>query len=517
MGIGKTIQTFDIADVSGGCNYTDDLPALTKNQSPNSMNIEFMNGRIRKRKGFTWFSEIVDPNAAVGHSLIDFGNVEGAHKQVAHFGAGVYACTNLQDPPTMIRAAAPDVRSFNARVRSYLIQTYEDYSAPYYWDGKTELMSELSSNAPGFKKAIEFQGYLIGMNTEDHPMRAYYQSVSNLIGEAALYEDYFTFTPAPNDDELTEPFLLNGRLYSGTKYSIFRASFVGGTTVFEFKQVISDVGILPNTLQVVVTKEFGQVAIFLGYDKRVYMFDGANLKTLSDLFFYHNKDTAIALDLIDDARKEQAFSVFDTRFRVYRLFVTRKAGDTNYYCMNIDVDTFSYYPFDNMVFSAGAMCYDGLLRPVLVGLSYSGALYKLFVDSNTDDGDDIVEYYESPMVAVKDPYMKQGASIIIHMNPVSNANLLVYDKVDFARVWSLRQKLPLASSRDKFLGRSFVLGSSALGSEKDIIHPQIGINVIFNHYQFRLQCDTPKAPAWEVYEISVNQALLAFGEAEPQR
>ena len=51
MGTGKTIQSFDIQNVSAGCNYSNDIDELTKDMSPDSMNVEFFNGRIRKRTG----------------------------------------------------------------------------------------------------------------------------------------------------------------------------------------------------------------------------------------------------------------------------------------------------------------------------------------------------------------------------------------------------------------------------------------------------------------------------------
>jgi hypothetical protein len=373
------------------------------------------------------------------------------------------------------------------------------------------------TNAPAFKRAIEFQGYLMGMNTSAYKMRIYYQSTGDMLGAITAYTDYFTLTPGPNDDELSDPFLLNGRLYVGTKYSIFRVSFVGGVTVFEFKQVVSDLGIVPNTTQAVVTKEYGQVVLFLGTDKRVYMFDGANIKAVSDLFYDHNATTPISLDLIDDNYKENSFAVYDFTQRTYRLFVTKKAQSTNYYCMNIDVDTFAYYPFDNMAFSAGCMCYDALLRPYLVCIDYEGQIHKMLGDTNTDAGETINEYYTSPLVSTKEPYVKQGQDIVLQMNPTSNADLLVYDKVDFRRVWQLRQRLPCASPRDKFLGQSFVLNSSVLGSERDIIHQRISPNVTFNNYQFKLLSATPRAAAWEIFAISVNQTVLAFGKAEAQR
>lgn len=456
-------------------------------------------------------------DSVVGFSLIDFSDTSDYHKQIAHIGNTVYSFDRLTSTRATLRSGAPRYRSFNAKVSSYLIQTYSDYSAPYYWDGSSSSMAVVSSNITGFKRAIEFQGYMIGMNTSANPTRCYYQPVGNILGAGAAWDQYFTLTPAPNDDEITDPFLLNGRLYAGTNYGIFRISFVGGVTVFEFKQVISDIGIVPGTAQTVITKQFGQVVIFLGTDKRLYMFDGANVKTISDLFYYKNTTTPIALELIDDNYKQNSFAVFDTVKRVYRLFITKRASSTNYYAMNVDVDTFAYYPYDNMVFSAGCMGYDALLRPSLICLDYSGIIHKMFIDYPTDNGTSINEYYTSPLVSSRGSAIAAGEGINFWMKPSSSANLLVYDKTDFRREWQYRNKLPLASSRDKFLGESLVLGSGVLGSEKDILDPQITIKSAFNSYQFKVYCDRPTAAAWEILNISVDESKLKFGKAEPQR
>lgn len=483
---------------------------------------------LRVSKGIArWTANFTYPSAAydtftassplTGFSLIDFSDTSKHHQQVAHLGTYVYAYDRITTTKTLLRSGAPYTRSFNAKVSSYLIQTYSDHSAPYYWDGSTSSMAAVSANAPGIKRAIEFQGYMIGMNTTLNPMRCYYQAIGNLLGAGAAYTDYFTLTPAPNDDETSDAFLLNGRLYVGSKYSIFRVSFVGGVTVFEFKQVISDIGIVPGTAQTVITKQFGQVVLFLGTDKRIYMFDGANVKTISDLYYYKNRVTPISLDLIDDNYKENSFAIYDFTKRIYRLFVTKKASSVNEYVMNVDIDTFAYYPFDNMAFSAGTMGYDNLLRPYIVCTDYTGALHTLLIDRPTDNGTTIDEYYTSPLVSKSGNVMKTAGGITLDIVPSSNANLSVYDKVDFPRVWSLRQTVPLAAPRDKFLGRSLVLGSSKLGSEKEIVSPTISVGATFNNYQFKLVSDTPTAPAWEVQDIIFDETVLKMGKAEASR
>lgn len=483
---------------------------------------------FRVSKGVArWTTDFIPPsvpydtfNASItpiGFSLFDFSDTNAHHKQIAHLGQGVYAYDQISNSQINLRYGAPLVRSYNSNIGGFFIQTYNDYSAPYYWDGITASMATLSNNAPGFKRTIEFQGYLLGMNIATNKTRIYYQLVGNIIGGGAAYSDFFTLTPSPNDDEISDPFILYGRLYVGTKYGIFRISFVGGVTIFEFKQAVSIVGIVPNTTQVVVTRDFGQVAIFLGTDKRLYLFDGANVKAISDLFFYHNNSTSIAMDLIDDNYLQNSFAIYDTTRRIYRLFVTKKASSTNYYCMNVEVESFAYYPFDNMKFSCGAMCYDQLLRPFVVGIDYAGILHKLFIENNTDNGTAINEYYESPIVSVKSTSIKQAQVLTVAMIPSSNANLIVYEKVDFKRAWIQRGTIPCYSSRDKFLGQSFVLGSAVLGSEKDIIYPKISANASFNYYQFKLVSDTPTLPPWEIIDVEFDESMLKYGRAEAQR
>jgi len=490
---------------------------------------DYFNGYIdefRVSKGIArWTSDFSVNNVAydtfnasiplVGFSVSDFPNTLGYHQQIAHFGTTTYAYDRISNTKVTLRNGTPFTRSFNTKASSFFIQTYNDYSAPYYWDGVASSMALLSASAPNFKRCIEFQGYLIGMNISSAKTRCYYQLIGNIIG--ATYSDYFTLTPAPNDDEISDPFILNGRLYVGTKYSIFRVSFVGGVTVFEFKPVVSDTGVVPGTAQTVITKEYGQVTIFLGTDKRVYMFDGSNVRAISDLFYYRNATTPIALDYIDDNYKENSFAVYDSRYKIYRLFITKQASSKNYYCMNIDVDTFAYYPFDNMQMAAGCMSYDRLLRPYLVCADYTGILHNMFIDTSTDNGVGINEYYISPMVSLNNRAVTKGKNVNFEIVPSSNANLDVYDKVDHARAWSFKEKIPLCSSRDKVLGTSFVLNSSKLGSDKSVLTPNMSINATFNTYQFKLVCDRNTAAAWEIYNISVDQELLKMGLAEAQR
>jgi hypothetical protein len=514
MALGKSITTFTVDDCKSGVNYAFDITSLTADQTPNSMDVEFVQGGWRKRFGREALNSTVGAGA-VGHSAVDFGVVSGTHKQVIHFGTNVYAMDDMDGTLTSIRASAPNERSFNAKVKAYVIQSYDDNSAPYYWDGSAAAMAVVSASAPGFKRAIEFQGYLMAMNTSANPMRVYYEDINTMIG--GTFANYFTLTPAPNDDEISDPFLLNGRLYVGSKYAIFRVSYVGGITVFEYKQVISDVGIVPGTLQVVITKEYGQAALFLGTDQRVYLFDGANIKSISDLYYDHNDYTEISLDLIDPVYKTNSFAVVDTRLRVYRLFITKYGETTNRFSFNVDLDTFAAYPFQNMTLSDGAMCYDAQGRQQLVCLGYDGIAYKMFSETNTDAGTAIDDYWESPIVTSKDSTIKQGQTLTLHLKPVSQDNLTVYDKCDYANGWQKRCDIRLCSSRDRLLGTSLVLATGTLGSYVDVIRAAVNVPVACNSYRFKISSNSATSRRWELLKVEYDQTAVAIGKAEAIR
>ena len=485
MAIGKSLSQITLEDFKGGVNYAPDITAVAKDESPNAMNVEFWSDRVSKRKGFEPITTAVSTSNKTGYSIVDFGVAGIGHKQIAHFGNKVYAMTTLNGTLSEIRASAPESRSYNAKVKSSLIQTYNSFANPYYWDGVSASMTLLSASAPGFKRAIEFQGYLLAMSTSANRMRVYYEDVGTMIG--GTYANYFTLTPAPNDDEIAEPFLLNGRCYVGSKYSIFRVSFVGGVTVFDYKQAVTGIGIVPNSLQICVTKEFGQVAIFLGTDRQMYVFDGANVKVISEKFFYPNRDTDIALQLLDEAYKDNAYSTFDPVRQVYRCVVTRAGEQENRYMINLNVQSFAYYPYDNMAFHSMCQCFDNIGRQFLIGADYNGRLHKLFTNVNTDDGMAIIDVLDFPVLTYKEHTVTKGGTLAMYFTPAGNQNLEIWQRQNFDMHWEQKTpNLPMHNARDRFLGVNGQLGKLLLGSEATVAVLGYSISSTFNTMQFRI-------------------------------
>jgi hypothetical protein len=484
MAIGQPISTVAVEELGGtGCNYDEDITSLQEGESPNSIDIEFDETVVRKRPGYRAFTTAIG-SGIVGRALTNFANDNGVQKLVAHQGQTVFSLDNLAGAQTSIRTGASNVNSFFTEVKRFLIHTFNDHSTEYYWDGSTALMQVLSPSAPGFKHAIESQGFLLGGNTAAEPLRIYYEDTNSMIGGS--YADFFTLSGG-RDDQITGFFILNGRTYATTKTGIFRLSFVGGVTVFEFKNVVDTAGAVPRTAKTVVTDEFGEVVLFLGFDLSVYMFDGSFVRVISDKYRKPNNDTPFALELIDRSRIENSNAVFDPLRRVYRLFTTKKGGDENRFAANIDVRNLSYYPYQNMQFHSTTIAEDAVGRLFLVGSDYDGQIHKLFTEVNDDNGVVIVENYEAPPMSKSLERYKKAQTVDLLFTPTGDSEVTYEDRTDFDITWRNRDTIHMHSSRDRFLGQNTVLGTTAkLASDDAVLSPHVNIPVTNNIYRFRL-------------------------------
>ncbi len=481
------IETIEAADYEGGCNYNRDLTSLAANESPNSMNVVFGDS-IKKRDGY---KEMYSTSASPGgkaHSMMDFGISATSRQLVTHFGSSVFSMSNLDGTMTSINSGVSNVSSYNAIVKQLLIQTYSDNSQEYYWTGSSALMAPLSASSPGFMHTIEYQGYLLGGNISTARLRIYYEDINTMID--GTYADYFTLTGG-KDDGITQFFLINGRCYVGTSGGIFRLSYIGGLAVFEYKNIVSDVGIIPKSLKVVITKEYGQIALFLGTDKNLYLFDGSFIQNISEKFRFSNNDTAFSLQDIDDTYIElNTDSMYDTITQTYRLVVTPKGSNTNKIAVNIDVETLAYYPFDNMTFGAVVMARDNLNRRFILGADYNGKVHKLFRNAINDNGVAIREYYESPLIMSRSPHMKKPRTIDLHFEPAANYKLKYSDRTDYDKTWKSRAPLEMYKNRDKFLGQNTSLAENfKLGSEVSVVAKKVNVPVMENAYRYRLETD----------------------------
>jgi len=483
MATGRKLEQLKLDEFTAGCNYDSDITSLKENESPNAINVVFDENVIRKRRGYRAIAS-TGTSTDIGYALFDYGVSGVGHKLVSHIGPTVYRMTNLDGTLTSIRVDATQAVSYMIEVNQRLIHTFSDYSIPYYWDGVMVSMALLSVSAPGFKHAIETQGFLLGGNISGNTLRVYYEDINTMVGGA--YADYFTLT-GELDDEITGWFIINGRTYASTKTGIFRISFIGGVAVFEFKQVISDVGVIPRTAKTVISNEFGQVVIFLGYDLNFYLFDGSFIRNISQNYRIANNDTPIAPSRVELSRTTNFNATYDSVSQVYSCYVTAKGNITNQFSFNIDIRNLAYYPFDNMIFNATAIAEDAIGRTFRVGADYAGNIHKQFGNYNNDNGIAIVENYESPPLMQTPAQRNKGIELDLYFKPVARYSVQLDDRSNFDKTWHPRTPIPMFSGRDKFLGLNTFLGTTAmLGSEVSLLSKRPSIPVTTNSYRFRV-------------------------------
>ena len=483
MATGRKLEELKLDEFTGGCNYFADLTALKENESPNAINVVFDQHVVRKRKGYKAFASTGN-STDIGYSLFDYGVAGVGHKLVSHIGPTVYRMSNLDGTLTSIRDVTTQAVSEMTEVNQTLIHTFSDYSAPFSWDGITATMALLSPSARGFKHAIETQGFLLGGNISTATRRIYYEDINTMIGGA--YADFFTLS-GELDDEITNFFIINGRTYASTKTGIFRISFIGGVSVFEFKQVISDVGVIPRTAKTVISNEFGQVVIFLGFDLNFYLFDGSFIRVISHNYRNANNDTPIAPGRAELNHTGNFNATYDSVSQVYSCYITAKGATTNFFSLNIDIRDLSYYPFDNMIFNATAVAEDSIGRTFRVGADYAGNIHKQFININHDNGVAIIENYESPSLIQTPAQRSKGIETDLYFKPVAHYNIQLDDRTNFDKTWKPRVAIPMHSSRDKFIGLNTFLGTTAkLGSDVELLMKRPNTPVTSNAYRFRL-------------------------------
>ena len=489
MSIGpiSRVVTVDRDDLGGyGVNYDEDITSLKETESPNAVDVEFDQTLVRKRPGYRSITATSVGANEVGYAVANFGVDSGVQKLVSHQGNTVYTIDNLAETgQTVIRPSTPRVQSFFTEVKRFLIHTFDDHSTEYYWNGITTSMSVLSPNAPGFKHATETQGFLLGANIAGEPLRVYYEDTNSMIG--GTYDDFFTL-PGGRDDEITGFFKLKDITYASTTSGIFSISFVGGITVFEFRNVVTTTGAVPRTGQTVISDELGEIIIFLGYDQNLYLFDGRLARVISDKYRKPNNDTPIALLLLDRSRIENSHAVYDSISRAYRLFATRLGDDTNKFAFNVDVRTLSYYPYKNMTFASTAVAEDGVGRQFLVGADYEGRIHKMFIDVNDDNGIAITESYEAPPMTRVLERFKKVETVDMYFSPIGNYSVMMDDRTDFDKKWKPRTTLNMFKNRDRFLGENSVLGETfVLGSQDSVLAHHVNVPATANIYRFRIK------------------------------
>ena len=396
-------------------------------------------------------------------------------------GTGIYASSNLGVTWVNIATDRTATYQYFERSKNVLIATSDLYDTPLYWTGSSNtFMAVVNSNAPLCKYSINFQGFLILLNSQSRKRGFFYQDENTqLTGTWASSFDI----PSSADDEITAAFIFRKNLYVSTRYYLYRVSYVGGNPDFSYEKV-KDWGYIARTVKQIYVDGVGQVVKGLCWDGKTRLFDGSDDQISSNNIEQDNELCEFALDNLSFSGSGPLISFAETDYNenVYKLCVAIGVNSTQTtHMINYDGRSKAWYPFDRQHFNTMVMA-ESANKRFLMAFDRSGYCHMLNsgnLDGNTTS---INDHYDSSLIFEKSPAQSQKGHVTnLFFSNATCGRLYVYDKTDFDNDYKLRESFVISGSDRKFH-----------------IHKVIDVPESYNVYQWRLTSSSGTSDPWKL-------------------
>ena len=166
--------------------------------------------------------------------------------------------------------------------------------------------SSLSDSLDKAKDVIWYKNYLIFGNTVENSVEKPTRVRWSNVGTIETYSDAdYTDLSSLAGDEITGFAELYGDLYIFLKFSIWKASYVGGASTYNLDKVIENIGsIARDSIRTIQLSNNRRAIIFLDINKKVFLFDGTNITDIGNII-------QPTLDSLNEARYQYSVSTFD--------------------------------------------------------------------------------------------------------------------------------------------------------------------------------------------------------------
>lgn len=305
---------------------------------------------------------------------------------------------------------------------------------------------------------------------------------NDFTGTDSGYNDILT----PGDVGVTGSFILNDRMYVTKAWSIHRFSYTQSFPLIDIKQVKKTVGTKsPRTIQNVDVPE-GEVVIFLGSDKRLYLFDGLTSIPVSDDMTTNNGLSSVYFDNINSSYLNTAWSSVNKALNHYMLFVALGTATTPNYVITYDYANKSFWPWQySLNMSAGDIGDDGAGARRQYALASTAGQICLLNQGNHDNASSINSYWTS---------IRMGSSLQL-------------DRIDEIEV-----ETPVTTATPTFQWRAdwetnYVTKSITSGTYSHLYAP----GRIDNLFQVKIADNTTTA-AWKVWAINLTERIIGVGK-----
>ena len=418
---GKGRESFEIKDFSGGQITKSPPKNIDTKFSVDCLNVYGEGAMLRKREGIS----ILNVTAATGNGNGFYNWVRGsdatAQWLVSFWGLNLMkmdisgsawdgtwdALSADAGSGTAFTASTMHFANFDSVILMSteardVVQKMTVTDASYF-----DVLTGGSGTAPQCKFIFNWKNHAWYVNcqgSEDQVVHSSVNSYNNFSG--SLYGTNTILTE--NDAGLTGGFTLNGRLYLTKRSSIHRFTYTGSPSpLVDIREVKSTTGTRsPRTIKNVDTPE-GEVVLFLGSNKKLYLFGGQDSQDISDPIDITNGLTSVYMQAINAQALNNCFAVVHSDLNWYELFICVGTGsdDTPTFSLVYDYQLKAFWPMGNRNFTYGNIADNGAGKKVAyVQASTSGIAY-LTNSTNSDAGDAINGYWTSEKMGV--PIMLQ--------------------------------------------------------------------------------------------------------------
>lgn len=410
-------------------------------------------------------------------------------------GTGVYASSNLGVSWVTVATDRSATYQYFERSKNALIATSDLFDTPLAWTGSANtFMTVVNSNAPLCKYSINFNGFLIMLNSNTRKRGFFYQDENTqLTGTWASSFDI----PSSQDDEITATFILRRYLYVSTRYYLYRVSYVGGNPDFSYLKV-KDWGYVQRTVRQLYVEGVGQVVAGLCWDGKMRLFDGSDEQIFSDNVERYNGLCDFALDNLSFSGSGPVVSFAETDYNenVYKICLAIGAqSNQTTHMLNYDGRAKSFYPYARQHFNTMVMAESGNKR-YMMAFDRSGYVHML--DSGNLDGNTtpINEHYDSSFIYEKSPaQIQKGHETHLFFSNDSCGRICVLDRKDYDKDYK---------DRDSF---------SITGSDnKNLIHKVIDVPETYNVYQWRITSSANTMSPWKLQRYDHMLKGLGIGK-----
>lgn len=481
---------------------------------------------LERRGGF----KLLGSQAGSGNGMKDFKPVGADRKLVAKIGTSLYSMTSLGGTFTSIKAGLQDALAslevYTVQSKPWMVILSDATEQPLKWDGVNAVRLFGAGNDPldpneDFTTPIGHVGkvwrgrfYMAGF--ADDPTSVRFTEFASFD----MPEDNSFTVDSPSMEGVTGFGILRNNLYVFTPYSISRVTFTGGDPLIQVNVALERVGCsTPRTIQTIVYQG-REMLIFLGTDKRVYVYDGYTITPISVRIDEPNNLSVISMKSLNDGGIRYAHATIDAAQQQYHLFVPNLGSSSisNRLIFDYSGDG-AWWPYDNQGFQSSTQAIDSNGQQNLLGLSYTGSCF--FLDTgNTDNGVAITSSWLTHKLASAPGDMQKGRSLDYVFRATGNTQVQTSYRSEFTDAFSTPENITMSSSGSggiggDLLGLTFILGTSKLGAGgssgngRTHVLWSIDLPKTFNYLEVQITSTSSSEP-WVLEQLEVQGFTIAL-------